>query len=107
MSNYYWSGLYVASCLSEPLYSAPAVDTTSLAHIPYASSHRNQPQVLLILTKNQQVSVLSLSYDMMCMVSKCLCLERRNSHSDRCLGLALTEWCLVPEDINHKSIILS
>ncbi|TKC36415.1 hypothetical protein EI555_017294, partial [Monodon monoceros] len=67
-------------------------DTAPFVHISYASS-RNQPQALLIPLKSKQVSVPRLSYGKTCMISLCLCLERKSSHSDKCLDLP--EWSLV------------
>ncbi|XP_068406936.1 trafficking protein particle complex subunit 3-like protein [Eschrichtius robustus] len=72
----------------------------------------NQPQALLIPLKSKQVSVPRLSYGRMCMISLCLCLEKKSSHSDKCLdlpewSLAPPEWSLVPEDTNHKSLIVA
>lgn len=63
-------------------WSAPAIATAPCVHISGASSHRNQPQLLLILLKSQHVIAPSLSYDRMCMISLCLCLEKKSLHSD-------------------------
>lgn len=103
-----WSGLCAALvCWEHQAVVSTCYEAAPFVHLPLASSPRNQPQVYLLPLQSKQISVPGLSSDRMCMISLCLCLEKKNSHSAKCLNLALPEWSLVPEDTNQKSLVVS